>query len=206
MNELRDGIERTIKDLCAAGDFTGASAAVVRGYGVEIIGFFAAHHKSEEDACEVFSIWSERVLRGLPTFAGQCSVRTWIYTVARNASHNFKRDAVARRRVASADSEAIAAVAAEVRTETRPYLRTEAKTKLAELRDALPPDDRMRLVLRLDKGLDWNDVARVMLGEEAVVDEGSLKRAAQRERKRFQILKERLIEEGRRAGLLPTDK
>lgn len=84
--------------------------------------------------------------------------------------------------------------------------KAEATSKLAEIREALPPEDRMRLVLRLDKGLDWNDVARVMLGEEAPIDEGSLKRAAQRERKRFQILKERLIEEGRRAGLLGSNE
>lgn len=202
MPEDRDEIEQKIEALCAAGDMNGAAAAIVRAYGPEILGFLTAQHRDELDADEVFSIWCERLLRGLPAFARQCSVRTWAYTLARNASHNHRRDERARQRRAVPMSGALSDAAALVRTETRPYLRTEAKSKLAALRDALPPEDRMLLVLRLDKGLEWKDIAWVLLGDEALASDETLKRTAQRARKRFQILKDRLIEEGRRAGLI----
>lgn len=53
----------------------------------------------------------------------------------------------------------------------------------------------MLLVLRVDKDLAWNELARVMHPEEAEpLDEEGLKREAARLRKRFQHVKERLLE------------
>jgi RNA polymerase sigma-70 factor (ECF subfamily) len=204
MSVDRERIEREVRELCAAGEIQRAAAVAVRGYGPEILGFLTAFLRREEDADDVFSVWCERVLRGLPSFAWECSLRTYAYAIARNAAHNHARDARAReRRVRPAlGTTELSAVEQAVRTETRPYLRTEAKSKLSELRDNLAPDDRMLLVLRLDKGLEWKDVARVMLGEEAAGDPAALTREAQRLRKRFQIVKEELVEAGRRAGLL----
>lgn len=206
----REALEREARRLCQEGDAAGATAAAIRGYGPEILGFLSALHRREEDADEVFSLWSERVFRGIAGFGWECSLRTWAYTLARNVSSNYQRDRRARERRAPplGDSAALSAIEQEVRTETRPYLRSEAKQKLIELRDSLPPEDRVLLVLRLDKQLEWNDVARVMLGGDEgapAADAAALKREAQRLRKRFQLVKERLVEEGRKAGLLPGD-
>jgi len=53
----------------------------------------------------------------------------------------------------------------------------------------------MLLVLRVDKGLAWNDLARVMYAEDGpLLDDEGLKREAARLRKRFQHVKERLLE------------
>jgi RNA polymerase sigma-70 factor (ECF subfamily) len=60
-------------------------------------------------------------------------------------------------------------------------------------------------VLRLDRGLEWKELARVMLGAEAGLDEEVLRREAQRLRKRYQLLKEKLVEAGRRHGLVGDD-
>ncbi|MFT3770221.1 MAG: sigma-70 family RNA polymerase sigma factor [Minicystis sp.] len=200
----REHLEREVREACAEGAFPRAAEVTIRGYGPEILGFLTAFLRREEDADDVFSLWCERLLRGLPKFAWECSLRTFAYANARNAASNYARDKRAReRRVRpSLQTTEISAVEQQVRTETRPYLRTEAKSKLEELRDALPPDDRMLLVLRLDKGLEWKDVARVMLGDEAEADAAALTREAQRLRKRFQIVKDQLVEAGRRAGLL----
>jgi len=204
MSVDRERLEREVREQCAAGAIPRAAELAVRGYGPEILGFLTALLRSPDDADDVFSIWCERVLRGLPAFGWECSLRTYGYTIARNAAHNLARDRRAReRRVRPAlGTTEISAVEQQVRTETRPYLRTEAKTKLEELRDSLPPEDRMLLVLRLDRGLEWKDVARVMLGEEKAGDTAALTREAQRLRKRFQLVKEQLVEAGRRAGLL----
>ena len=65
----------------------------------------------------------------------------------------------------------------------------------AAFRDSLPEDDRMLLVLRVDKQMSWNDLARVMHTDESdPFDDDALQREAAWLRKRFQLVKERLLE------------
>lgn len=199
----RERIEREVRRLCDAGDVSAAATAAIRGYGPEILGFLVAIHRSDQDADDVFSLFAERVFRGLSSFAWDASLRTWAYTIARNTSANFVRGRKNRaRRELAADSAELALVEQQVRSETRPYLRTDVKDKLARIRDALPPDDRTLLVLRVDKRLEWKDLARVMLGDDRPVTAADVSREAQRLRKRFQLLKEKLVEAGRRQGIL----
>jgi RNA polymerase sigma-70 factor, ECF subfamily len=202
MNAPREETERDVAKLCAAGNVENATTTTIRAYGPEILGFLTALHRSEDIADEVFSLWCERIFRGLGAFGWECSLRTWVYTIARNASKNHRRDQHVAQRRAAPLSEEISHLEGQVRTETRPYLRTEAKSKLAELRDALSPEDRMLLVLRLDKGLEWKEVAQVMLGNEEPADDTHLGREAQRLRKRFQLVKDRLVQAARTAGIL----
>ena len=56
------------------------------------------------------------------------------------------------------------------------------------------------LILRIDKGLSWRDLALVMNDEAGVSDGAELDREAARLRKRFQIAKERLRELARARG------
>jgi RNA polymerase sigma-70 factor (ECF subfamily) len=195
---MNEALEKEIRDLFDKGDLSGAAAATVRGYGAEIFGFLVATHRSEQDASDVFSDFTEALLKGLPTFAWVCSMRTWAYTIARNASHRFRRDtrrAGARRAGASALDD----VAQAVRTETLAYLKTQNRTRLEELRDSLDPEDRELLILRVDRNLSWNDLA-LALNEEPPTD---LSKESARLRKRFQLLKETLRDMARREGLLP---
>ena len=91
-----------------------------------------------------------------------------------------------------------------MRSQTEPWLRTDVKDRLRQLRDSLDPDDRLILVLRLDRGLSWNEVAVVTLGEEKASAE-ALRRESARLRKRFQDLKDELRGRAERAGLLEPD-
>ena len=202
----RGQLERDIRRQCEQGATSAAVALAIRGYGPEILGFLHAVRKHPQDAEDVFSIVCERVLRGMPTFAWECSARTWLYTIARNASSSFQRDARVRAQRESPlpDGSDLSRLAQEVRSETSPDQRTEVKNKLVELRDSLPPEERALLILRLDKRLEWKDIARIMLDEEAPVDDLRLRRESQRLRKQFQGLKERLVEVGRSAGLSDT--
>lgn len=203
---IRIEAEREVRRLCEEGAVAAATAVAIRAYGPEILGFLVAQHRGDQDADEVFSIWSERLFRGLPGFAWGSSLRTWAYTVARNASVNFLHGQRARaRREEAPGSAEIAAVEQEVRTATPPFRRTEARDKLAAIRDALPPEDRMLLVLRVDRRLEWKDLARVMLGEDEDATDAALAKESQRLRKRFQLLKEKLVEAGKRAGILGDD-
>jgi RNA polymerase sigma-70 factor (ECF subfamily) len=61
----------------------------------------------------------------------------------------------------------------------------------------LSPEDRELLVLRVDRGLAWNDLARVLSEEDGELDGPAITREAARLRKRFQVLKDRLREMAR---------
>lgn len=203
----REELEGDIRRRVAAGDLGGAAEIAMRGYGREIFEFLTALHRREDDAAEVFSLFAEGLWRGLPGFAWHCTFRTWAYAVARRSSLRFRRDA--RRRAARllpvSDSSPLLAVAAEVRTDTQPFLRTEGRSRFAALRASLPPEEQALLMLRVDRQLAWTELAQVMHEDDATPLAGeALKREAARLRKRFQLVKERLYELGRREGLVPS--
>lgn len=199
-----EALERDIRDRLAQGDHAGAATLAVRGYGAEIFGFLYAFHRDEEDAAEVFSGFTERLWRDLGRFRGDSSFRTWAYALARHASLNYRRDVLrrARRQQALPDDSGLLAVADAVRTATVTYLQTERRSRFAALRESLPREDQELLILRVDRGLEWNELASVLHADDAPLAGEALRRAAARLRKRFQLLKARLHELGRRAGVV----
>ena len=86
------------------------------------------------------------------------------------------------------------------RTETQSFLRTEKRRRLDALRNNLSMEDRALLVLRVDRKLEWNELARILLesDEGASPETAVLAREAARLRKRFQLVKERLRERAKR--------
>lgn len=205
----REEVEQSTRQCLDRGDHEGAATALIRGYGREIFSFLAAVHRSEDEASEVFSLFTEGVWRGLPKFRVEGTFRTWAYGIARKASLRVRRDKHRRqaRFGALPEGSTLSAIAEEVRTQTLWYLRTEPRSRFAAIRDSLPPEDRELLVLRVDRKLPWNELAQMLRddGEEPLEGE-ALKREAARLRKRFQLLSEKLHELGRREGLLPSDK
>jgi RNA polymerase sigma-70 factor, ECF subfamily len=203
--EQRAKLEAEIRGKADAGDFAGAAEIAMRGYGREIFELLAALHRHDDDASEVFSLFAEGLYRGLPRFEWQSSFRTWAYAVAHRCSLRYRRDERRRaaRNVPLPDSSRLSAIAAEVRSTTQPFLQTEQKNRFAELRAALAPEDQALLMLRVDRKLAWADLARVLHEDDDVPLEGKdLAREAARLRKRFQLVKEKLYEMGRREGLV----
>jgi len=154
-----------------------AATLALRTYGPELYGFLASQLGNEADTGEVFSQLTEDLWRGLPGFEWRCSLRTWLYLLARHATSRF-RSSPWNRGGRTGDSKLDAQIA-EVRSHTEPWLRTEVKDRLRRLRDSLAPDDRLLLTLRLDRQLAWNEVALVTLGEETATAD-ALKREAPR--------------------------
>src|SRR4051812_3654529 len=199
----REELEQEIRQRCDACDLAGAATVALRGYGPQIFGLLMALHRDEQDAGEIFSIFMEDLWAGLPRFAWECSFRTWAYTLARNASYRFKKGAGRRaaQGIPFSACSSLSGIEQQVRSETMPYLRTAPKNRLAELRESLPREDQLLLILRIDRRMAWNDLARVMLGDDEQATEGALKKEAARLRKRFQLVKEKIFELGRREGL-----
>jgi RNA polymerase sigma-70 factor (ECF subfamily) len=207
--EEREELERDIRRRAEARDLAGAVTAALHGYGPSIMRFLLAFHRSEAAASDVFSLFTEGVWRGIEAFDWGCSFRTWAFAVARRASLRYRRDEGrrARRQIPLEDDSALALIEDQVRSRTLTYLRTERRNRFAELRDALPPEDRALLILRVDQGLAWNDLVRAMQDDESEPLAGdALKREAARLRKRFQIVKEKLLAIGRAEGLVKSDK
>lgn len=205
----REELEAEIQRRAAAGDLAGAADVAMRGYGREVYEFLAALHRDEEDARETFSLFAEGMWRGLPRFAWQCSFRTWAYAVARKASLRYRRDARRRHKRLAVwpEGSSLSAIAAEIRSATQSYLQTERQSRFAALRASLPAEDQALLMLRVDRKLPWLDLACVLHDDdEAPLDEEAKKREAARLRKRFQLLKEKLYELGRREGLVRDDR
>ena len=197
-------LEERIQALRQGGDLDGAATQAIEGYGPEVLGFLVTLMRGENDARDVFAQACEDVWRGLAGFQGRSSLRTWFYTLARHAATRFRRSP--HRRAGRHVSLSAASQAAErVRTQTLPHLRTEVKDKFAAIRDALEPEDRALLVLRVDRNKSWNEIAHVLAPDEVGSGDG-LARASARLRKRFQGVKDDIRARAKQAGLIPDEE
>ncbi|MBK7579740.1 MAG: sigma-70 family RNA polymerase sigma factor [Myxococcales bacterium] len=201
----RAALDEEVRRRVQGGDLHGATTAALGGYGQEVFGFLVGLVGRREAADEVFARFAEQTWRGLAEFGWQCSLRTWLYGVARHAAYNHMRDERrrARRQKPLPEGSQLSAIVAEAREKTRSYFATDFKDRFAKLRESLPTEDRELLVLRVDRGLEWEELARVLSDASDDLDAATLKREASRLRKRFQLLKKKLLELGRKEGLVP---
>jgi len=193
-------VEQQVADHLDAGSFREAATLSLRTWGDVVFGFLVHRLRDEGEAAEVFSQLTEDFWRGLAAFQRRCSVRTWLYLLARNAASRFRRAPwnLSGRRTGDA---AFGDMVASIRSRTPAWLRSEVKDRFAELREALDPDDRSLLALRIDRRLPWEDIALIFLEDEAPDREG-LKRESARLRKRFQFVKEELRRKALERGLI----
>ena len=189
-------IEAEIGVLLESNDLPSAASAIVRGYGPAIRAYLAALAREEDRADDAFSQFCEDLWLGLPGFRRDASVRTWVYQLAWHAWLRNEREPYHRRGRPLATEE-MSRLVAEVRSTTALHLRSEAKNAVARLREQLTPAEQSLLVLRIDRGLPWSDVASVMSTSEEHLD-------AQTVAKRFQRVKDRLRKLAEDAGLLPS--
>jgi RNA polymerase sigma-70 factor (ECF subfamily) len=197
-------LEAELDARCTARSFEGAATLAIRGFGPQIVGFLQALLRDEDLTSDVFAEVCEDLWRGLPGFERRAPFRSWLYTLARHAAwRRLRREKQARRHVALDDASLVSRLQQEVRLATLPHLRSETRTRFTALRESLPIEDQELLILRVDKRLDWKELARILGGEQ--LDESELTRTASRLRKRFQVLKERLRERARKEGWLEKD-
>jgi RNA polymerase sigma-70 factor, ECF subfamily len=191
--------EQEIRRAWEAGDYSAAATLAIERYGPEIFGVLAARLRSDADAADVFSLFAEFLWRGLPGFQWRSTLRAWAYRIARNA---IARWAMASARKAARnlpmDGELAEAVV-RVRSSTLVHLKTEVKSEVRRLREELSEPDQMLLILRVDKDLEWAEVATALADDDLPADE--LKREAARLRKRFQVVTEKLRDLARERGI-----
>lgn len=194
----RDAGEQAIRALCEAGAYAEATTAALRMYGVELLGFLRVLANHHDLASEAFAELGEDVWTGLPRFRWQASLRSWLYALARNALAQLRRDP--RRRIDRNLPLSIAPeMAAVVRTVTLEIQRTDVKDEFRVLREQLDPEEHEILLLRLDRGLAWKDIARILGGDDNVAARAAVLR------KRFERAKERLKKLAIEHGLIHRD-
>lgn len=195
-----------IRVLADQGDFDGATTLAIKTYGQEVFAFLVSWHRAEDQAADVFSDACENLWRSMSTFEWRCSIRTWFYRLARNAAvrHGQRPSNQAARRTPMSQ---ISEVVNSVRSRTLDYLRTEVKDEFTKLREKLSPEEQTLLVLRVDRKLAWDDIARIIVADVAQdASEDDLKRASAKVRQRFQALKTRLRTLAEEHGLISNDE
>lgn len=192
-------IDDEVAALVGAGDARGATKLVIETFGSEVFGYVVSILKDEDLAGDAFGAACESVLTAISAFRGQASVRTWFYTIARHAAYRETRQR--RRSRGESVSRLEADLEAPVRTVTAAFRKTEVKDGIAKLRESLSEDERELLLLRVDRGLSWNEIATVVAGDTG--GEDALKLTAARCRKQFERTKLKLRKLAEAEGLLP---
>lgn len=191
-------LDARVLERCASGEAQQAAALAIDAFAKEIQSFLA-HSVGVELGREAFGEYCLDVCSGVARFAARSSLRTWCYTVARHAAQRVSQRE--RRHLRQADSAAISSLEAPVRGSTVPWLRTENKDKVRELRAALSQRERMLLALRVDRAMSWSEVAAI-LEPCAEYDLAAQRRSASRVRKQFERCIERLRELAAQHGVL----
>ncbi len=192
-SEKAQTVEAQLQKLHQLQDLEAVATTLLSAHGPEILGFLKGMVSDEAEAREIYGRFTLDLWTGLAGFEGRCTYRTWAYTVARNAAHRHRADPYAKkkRRLSAAPEPQQGR-----RTTTAWHRRSDVKSKVRMLRDRLSADDRALLILRIDRGMPWNDVARVLFGAEYSASKtASL-------RKRYERVVQRLRRYAQEEGLL----
>lgn len=160
----REQIEALFMAHLRAQQWPQAVEVLIANYGDEILRFLHGFLREGQLAEEVFSQVCLKLCEEAPRFRGDCPGRTWFYYQARFAALALVRKERRKpeRRLETAEWSRMSALVEQVRSRTRPYLRTEVKNQFQALRDDLDPEERMLLVLYKYQGLNSIQVAEAM--------------------------------------------
>jgi RNA polymerase sigma-70 factor (ECF subfamily) len=101
-----------------------------------------------------------KVVQGLPSFDGRARLGTWIHRIATNAGLNHLRTRKRRRGAANLSREAdVPSTAPSPDAELH---AREEETALARALETLPEEFRAVVVLRVQRGLSFEEIARVL--------------------------------------------
>jgi RNA polymerase sigma-70 factor (ECF subfamily) len=202
-NDVRDAeVEQEVRRLCARGEWQEATGHIIAVYRPDVCRLLYSALFRKDLVDDAFGHFAECVTRGLPTFRWECSLRTWLLTLARNACHHLRRSPVWREQVM--DSASLPEQVYRERTTTSPWLRTDVKERFwALVREKLAIDELALLNLRVVQRQSWKDIARILSGSTEPPSEAQLARSAAALRQQFQRLKHVLRELAMQGGLVP---
>lgn len=181
--------EDRAREAAFSGDYTVAATIALEAHGPELLGYLVAICRDRDEADDIFADVCERVWKALPSFRFEATLRTWMYTIARNCFASARRRPGREngRVVGLSQAPEVQQVAEKIRTTTAIHLQTRSKDRLSRIRATLDADEQTLLILRIDRQMAWRDIAQIM-GEPG----SDHNRVAATLRKRFERLKERI--------------
>jgi RNA polymerase sigma-70 factor, ECF subfamily len=207
MNQPANEREQEIRAAFDSGRMQDAATAVLNLYGDEILSFIHSRLRDRVDSDEAFAMFAEDMWNGLPSFGWRSSVRTWAYTLARNATIRYASTNNRRpeRNLPLSCPGAVAALVERVRETTQCYKRTAVKDQFRALREELDLEDQTLLILRVDRNMSWRELAQTLSGS-VDLDEAGIERESARLRKAFERVKRDLKRLSEDKGLLKADE
>ncbi len=187
-------VDQRVADLVARGSDDEAATTLIEALGPEMLGYLKAVLREDAEASDAFSIFCERVWRGLPRFRGEASLRVWCYRIAWHTVLSLKRDAYRRHR-RRLDTSMASRLAGRIFATTAARREHQAST-LDRLKAQLDREEQSLLILRVDRRLSWSEVADVLS------EEGGARPEQAALRKRFERLKDKLARAARDQGLV----
>ena len=171
-------IDEKVRALVEQGHIAEAATLTLETFGPELRGYLRGTLGHAEEADDVFQELSEAIWFGLPAFRFQCALRTWCYAIAHNrVVKRFSR--YSRKNRVRLNTQDEGRLPARSLSST---LEAQHRASLAQTAaEALTPDQREILILRVERRLSFREIAGVLgLPDEAAA------------RKRFQRAKDRL--------------
>jgi RNA polymerase sigma-70 factor (ECF subfamily) len=150
-------VDRAIRADLEAGDVAGAVADTIAAYGREIFGFVTAAVAERRAGQDAYARFVATLPHELPRFAWGCRLRTFTYFLARREL----------RRTSGRTATAPRVISVEIESGLPGSKDRPRRSLVAAVRRCLAPEDRELLVLRIDRGLDWHEIALTSLGEHA---------------------------------------
>jgi RNA polymerase sigma-70 factor, ECF subfamily len=180
-------VDRTVRAALEAGDVAGAVAETIKFYGREIFGFVTAAAAERRVGRDAYARFVAALLQELPRFAWSCELRTFAYFLARREL----------RKEYSGAGTAPLVVSVEIERGLHASRGRPQRSVVAAVRRCLGPEDRELLVLRIDRGLGWREIALTSLGEHAT--ERDIAAESEQLHQRFLILRMQVERLTRRA-------
>jgi hypothetical protein len=147
-----------VRSALDIGRIADAVSRVLDVFGPEIYGFVTAALLDSAAACHAYAAIAVAIQRDLPGFGWLCTLRTFLYFLARRE--------LRQRRERGVDLVRPHASAID-RAWLCPSRHGRTGTFVAELQRRLGAEDRELLVLHVDRGLTWRQLACTSLGERA---------------------------------------
>jgi RNA polymerase sigma-70 factor, ECF subfamily len=195
-------VEAPLREAFSVGNFDAATRLAFDLYGREVLSFLSARLRSDEHGQEAFAMFAEDLWTSMESFGWRCSMRCWVYILARNAANRYvvAPHRKPERNLPLSQHASALAVQPVTRDATRPYHDTEMKRRVRALRERLSRLDQTLLILHVDRGLPFRELAQVVQEGGDLLEGEELTREAARLRKRFERVKAQLrqlaIEEG----------
>lgn len=191
----RDEVEQRVRALCSSGEFKAAATVAIEELGPEILGFLVVMVGHSDDAGDVFTETCTRLWKSLRTFRWDSSLRTWTYLLARRSVYAYRKERDRRgqrgQHIPISEVSEVDDVIVRVRTSTLARLREQRDAFIEGVRAQLSAEEQALLTLRIDRELEWRDIARILADEDSL-DEDTLARESAALRKKFERLKDKL--------------